>query len=91
MHFLFVMGKVFASILLVILFITSLFKANPKTHNPEHGHKAEYLAGFICFFWGFGRLILSLDSVDTSINTCALAVLFTNLPLKSIHFQLSVD
>lgn len=35
--------------LLVALFITSVFKAHPRTHNPKNGHFAEYAAGFILF------------------------------------------
>ncbi|GAB2198426.1 hypothetical protein [Sessilibacter sp. MAH4] len=45
-----VLAKLFASIILLSLFIAGVFKANPKTHNPKNRPIAEYMAGFICTF-----------------------------------------
>lgn len=50
MGFLIVSAKVFASVLLTALFLVSITKAHPKTHNPEYPPLAEYGAGFILFF-----------------------------------------
>jgi hypothetical protein len=51
MSFVIVLGKIFATVFLVAFFIAGIFKANPRTHNPENRHIAEYIAGFlICMF-----------------------------------------
>jgi len=39
--------KVLVSIFLIAFLTAGILKANPRTHNPKHGHLAEYLAGFI--------------------------------------------
>jgi hypothetical protein len=49
MSFILTALKILASIFLVALFITSVFKAHPRTHNPKNGHLAEYTTGFILF------------------------------------------
>ncbi len=41
------LAKVLASIFLVAFFIAGIFKANPRTHNPERRPMAEYMAGFL--------------------------------------------
>jgi len=40
-------GKVIASVFLVCFFCAGIFKAHPKTHNPELRPIAEYTAGFL--------------------------------------------
>ena len=46
-----VIGKVVASVLLLIFFLAGALKANPRTHNPDYPPMAEYTAGFlICGF-----------------------------------------
>ncbi len=54
-----VLAKIIASVLLVAFLIAGIFKANPRTHNPEFPPLAEYGAGFlICTFsiWAFYAL-----------------------------------
>lgn len=46
-----VLIKVLCSIFLVAFFIAGVFKANPRTHNPERRPMAEYMAGFIIFLF----------------------------------------
>lgn len=50
MSVLITIGKVAATLLLGMGIIVASFKANPRTHNPEYGAAAEYMAGFIMFF-----------------------------------------
>lgn len=50
MSVLITIGKMVATLLLVMGIIVASFKANPRTHNPEYGAVAEYTAGFIMFF-----------------------------------------
>lgn len=50
MSVLIVVGKVVATLFLAMGIIVASFKANPRTHNPEYGAAAEYMAGFIMFF-----------------------------------------
>lgn len=50
MSVLITIGKMVATLLLVMGIIVASFKANPRTHNPEYGPVAEYMAGFIMFF-----------------------------------------
>ncbi|MGQ9425238.1 hypothetical protein ACXYTJ_06130 [Gilvimarinus sp. F26214L] len=39
--------KILASLFLVALFVAGVFKANPRSHDPEYPPLAEYGAGFI--------------------------------------------
>ena len=43
-------GKILGSVVLVALFIAGVFKANPRTHDPELKPFAEYAVGFVCCF-----------------------------------------
>lgn len=53
--------KIVASIILILLFLIGLKKADKNTHNPEYGVFAEYGAGFISTglaVWGLYSLWL---------------------------------
>lgn len=50
MTFLITIGKIVATFWLVMGIIVASLRANPRTHNPEYGAVAEYMAGFIMFF-----------------------------------------
>jgi hypothetical protein len=39
--------KVFATIVLLICFLVGVWKADPRSHNPEYPALAEYTTGFI--------------------------------------------
>jgi hypothetical protein len=45
----FIIMKSVASLFLLGFFVAGIFKANPRTHNPEYPPLAEYGAGFIVF------------------------------------------
>ncbi len=54
--------KVLASLFLVAFLIAGIFKANPRTHNPERRPMAEYMAGFIiCLLSLVGLYYLWVD------------------------------